>query len=465
MPSQHDQPVRPRTLANPAILALGLALVACAGPREAAPLPPPVRLSIERFLGTPFSGPRMAAPQAASAATEAVDSESEGDAGTNATPWTARARFGLLVEPPPADLEPLAAQATLVTDSGVARPIRGVPRGLAAARIAAGFDDGSGELEEASPARGRGSDDLRAGVRWLGAVEAPLSESTTTALTLWSVDSGKALAGVEYFAGDGRAPTWALFAPNASAAEDRLHFTQAPMDEADPALIFAPLPAGLGFGTVVIETVLRSEPAAEEAAQLAVTIAREIPIRPRTDLELANLLAELGDDRSRPALALLSVSVDAPTTADLALVADDALLQKIGSAAKLEAAGSVDRAHLALVLERASLLSLAELKGSKGLERPLEAVILRHAGELGNLPSALGGTVRAAQSHTDLLQRLASENRLLLEDPNPASRRRALQWLDRRGLAPANFDPLGARDARRDALEVDRRRRTAENGS
>ncbi|WP_145062195.1 hypothetical protein [Engelhardtia mirabilis] len=455
MQPQPGAPTRVR--ANPACLALGLALVGCASPFARPATPGPMRITLDRHLGTPISGPRAAEAERANA-----------DPEQDQASWIASVRFGLLAGSPPAQLPPLASEANLVTDSGLAQPIRGVPQGLAAARLGSTMGD-----TEVDPAA---TDGILADVVWLGSLEGALLPSTTSTLTLSCAESGLVLAGIEYSVAEGQPPTWALFAPNASAAEDRLHFADAPTDEDHPALIFAPMPQGSTFGTVVIETLLHTPQSGSVTVDHGALGTTQVSVRQRSELELGSLVGLLGGESTRSALALLTETVDAPATADLALIGDDELLGAIGTAAREEAtgpmnggaieagtvgSGPLDGERLALALERATLSALASAQSAEGLDDSLEALLLRHAGEMGHLPSALTEVLRASTTIAGLRERLVSENRLLLEDPDPAARMRAMRWLSLRGRAPEGFEPLADRDARRAALAQDLERRTA----
>ena len=95
-----------------------------------------------------------------------------------------------------------------------------------------------------------------------------------------------------------------------------------------------------------------------------------------------------------------------------------------------------------------------EAPRTRGERATLEGLILRHAGEAGRFPRLLEGLLTISVDTADYNLRLVAENRLFLEDSSPAARVRSYDWLKARGYAPANFDPLGTKGARRAALEA-----------
>ena len=76
---------------------------------------------------------------------------------------------------------------------------------------------------------------------------------------------------------------------------------------------------------------------------------------------------------------------------------------------------------------------------------PLQAVLTDFAGEAGRHTGAMEDISRKLSGRADLESRMIAENRIYLEDSSPASRVRAFDWLQMRGQAPANFDPLAKR--------------------
>lgn len=173
-------------------------------------------------------------------------------------------------------------------------------------------------------------------------------------------------------------------------------------------------------------------------------------------IELALRALEDGG-RRRAALLFLAAESGAELCADMALDADDSLLQAATTAlaAQLPDAArlAADGATLGWALERGCAQFLAERASTQPLEVELRAAVGRRTGELGRSPAALLDVVLAARSLEDFHARLVVENRVLLEDNHPAARVRAYDWLAARGAAPEGYDPLADETEREAALE------------
>jgi len=83
----------------------------------------------------------------------------------------------------------------------------------------------------------------------------------------------------------------------------------------------------------------------------------------------------------------------------------------------------------------------------------LAATFSARFGEVGLDPSTVAELATASGSREDFQTRLQAEHILLLEDTSPAARVRAFDWMRANGVAPADYDPLGSRAARRAAIE------------
>jgi hypothetical protein len=105
------------------------------------------------------------------------------------------------------------------------------------------------------------------------------------------------------------------------------------------------------------------------------------------------------------------------------------------------------------LLDRTCLLQLTAILGDNKLPPELASVLARYAGEAGRNPSSMDQVLKGATGSADLRSRLVAENLVLLEDSSPSSRVRALDWLAQQGRAPAGYDPLAPPRARREALE------------
>lgn len=157
----------------------------------------------------------------------------------------------------------------------------------------------------------------------------------------------------------------------------------------------------------------------------------------------------------RPALVFLASQAGAPTAHDVAWLADEkflgACVQRVLDA-RDDSEGTPAREQTAWRLERACYRELAAQFGNGTLAPELVSVLFRGAGELGRYPGLLDDVLVACQSQEELLERLKQENRLFLDDRNPASRVRAFDWLDAQGWAPQGYDPLASREERRAIL-------------
>lgn len=140
----------------------------------------------------------------------------------------------------------------------------------------------------------------------------------------------------------------------------------------------------------------------------------------------------------------LALAASAPDLAEFAALAQ----QRLGAdPAILSEAGSTG-----LALERLALEITLRWASEGRLADELEAALWLHGGELGRFPSTWLELARDAGSIADLERAIVQENLGFLEDPTPTARVRAFDFLTKRGLAPAGFDPLASREARRQAL-------------
>jgi hypothetical protein len=168
----------------------------------------------------------------------------------------------------------------------------------------------------------------------------------------------------------------------------------------------------------------------------------------------------------RAALVFLSSQTAAHICEDTALVADDAILEKLANNIAQQAATSADphtTSALSWILDRAAfnLLVLGDAPGNGSPQGPaaaplppeLRAVLTVYAGEPARHPGSLDDIAHQAKGRQDLENRLTAENLVFLTDASPASRVRAFDWLKARGLAPTGFDPLGPGKQRREALD------------
>jgi hypothetical protein len=165
----------------------------------------------------------------------------------------------------------------------------------------------------------------------------------------------------------------------------------------------------------------------------------------------------------RVAMVYLADRTGASLCLDLALIADDDLVDQLSQA--IQNGLSQDTEHqtaqaVGWVMNRCALEILAQLLEAGESANPKakltdeeNACLTTYAGEAGRHSSSMEGILRGVASQADLDNRLLAENMIYLEDSSPASRVRAFDWLKARSNAPAGYDPLGTARDRRTALE------------
>ncbi|MBN2489769.1 MAG: hypothetical protein JXQ29_02845 [Planctomycetes bacterium] len=162
----------------------------------------------------------------------------------------------------------------------------------------------------------------------------------------------------------------------------------------------------------------------------------------------------------RSALAFLGDFTGACLVEDVALVLDDWVLERIGTAVldRLSAGENgelccpADPRALGWCLQQVTGEVLCTVVRERRPPPEVEGLVARCAGEVGREPGRLGAIFERADGPEALERMLVQANLLSLEDPAPAARIRAYDWLLRRGAAPAGYDPLASRKARQEAL-------------
>lgn len=250
---------------------------------------------------------------------------------------------------------------------------------------------------------------------------------------------------------------------------------------ADAPFVFAwprPLPGG-SDGAIAL--LLQFEPSdaaanADALAQLqqqagAVQQAAAARIEPPTQQYLQQqrrlqaVQALQQPDVRRRALLQLAQEAGAGLVADLTLSADDDLLAATVAAVGADAdLAALPTAQLALALERAGYRALLPHLDQDDADPVLLAVLYAHAGAVGGDRNALQSMVERAADPAQLRQLLVQENLAFLYEDDPARMVAAFDWLQTQGLAPAGFDPLADRSARRAALRAHEQAATAEQG-
>jgi hypothetical protein len=191
------------------------------------------------------------------------------------------------------------------------------------------------------------------------------------------------------------------------------------------------------------------------AADLQVITSPEESLRQAALAAYCNLDPESNAEQLRAPLLYLARVGEAPLTEDLALGADLACLQAWVQGLPKEALNDQSTVqYIVWQVECAAWYSLSSRAQRGELPMGLEATLLRHAGEAARYPSGLAEGAPRALSQEAWLEHLVAENLLFLEDSNMSARVRAFDWLQRREVAPAGFDPLATREARRAALKA-----------
>ncbi len=179
---------------------------------------------------------------------------------------------------------------------------------------------------------------------------------------------------------------------------------------------------------------------------------------PLWSLGLVNGLKELDDpSRRRAALVYLADQGQARLCGDVAMLADDSLLQTIATSVKRDAPAAInagDPRQYLWVLNRSAISAMQPLLAKATLPAELLAVLTEQFGEPGRHAAAVDEIMRDTASDAELRQKLISENFIYLEDSSPAARVRALAWLAAQNLAPKGFDPLASPKQRRQALDA-----------
>jgi len=192
---------------------------------------------------------------------------------------------------------------------------------------------------------------------------------------------------------------------------------------------------------------------AEAFARCVADLARESALR---KARAANTLVASGE-RPTPDLRLLADSDQRRGTllalarAEHCPLAEDVALS--GSEELVESTASVISASDAWSIERGTLSALVAKTNEDGTPPDVAAIVARRGGAAGTSAEAFFALASQATSLETLEALLVSENTDLLEDPSPAVRVRAFEWLAARQKAPAGYAPLASAEERRAALE------------
>lgn len=158
----------------------------------------------------------------------------------------------------------------------------------------------------------------------------------------------------------------------------------------------------------------------------------------------------------RRALTHLAESTGCSLARDVALTAPQPFLGRCCEAiheALVQEARPATVADLGYSVERATYLELAQ-RLDDGLPPSVEAAMILHAGQVARNPSAVVEIFTVATTLSELPSVLAEANFIGLRHSRASARARAFDWLSRKELAPAGFDPLASATERRQALRA-----------
>ncbi len=157
----------------------------------------------------------------------------------------------------------------------------------------------------------------------------------------------------------------------------------------------------------------------------------------------------------RGALIYLSQQTESSLVENIALSGTQSVLESLSNTVMKEYSSGLykDIQTLGWMLERSAYKVLVEMLSSDKTVPELEAILVRHMGEVGRHISSLEELVAASTGREDLENRLINENLIYLEDMSPASRTRAFEWLAAINKAPDGYNPLASLKERRDVLD------------
>jgi hypothetical protein len=238
----------------------------------------------------------------------------------------------------------------------------------------------------------------------------------------------------------------------------------APVVDGDPlVLVFRSSFSGHQGGGFVLRIGVTSPPSEPQAAERHAAAVRRClddvqhaPRGPLADVEVgtgaprdAVSTLELIPYQRRTGIYLAD-RAGATLSSDLILAARDEDLIEMGTSLRERLRTVPDSAvDPSWVYDRETLSWIAEVGRQRTIPPELEAVLLRHCGEMAHFPDLLGDMVASSPDRATFDRLLLAEHVFLLEDPSPAARVRALEWLAARDSAPEGYDPLAERDERR----------------
>jgi hypothetical protein len=159
-------------------------------------------------------------------------------------------------------------------------------------------------------------------------------------------------------------------------------------------------------------------------------------------------------NNERRALIHLAEQTNASLVKDIALSGTETVVGQLSQAVINEyLSGSINNSEIVgWILERTAYSLLARLLSAEQATPELEAILIRHTGQVGRNVSTLEELIASSNTIEELQRYFVRENFIFLEDISPAARTRAFDWLSARGKAPDGYDPLSPLKQRRDVL-------------
>jgi len=187
--------------------------------------------------------------------------------------------------------------------------------------------------------------------------------------------------------------------------------------------------------------------------------ARDSILHGKPDIKWAGLedsiQSLLSPNNERRALIHLAQQTNAPLVKDIALSGTEIVVGQLSQAVTNEyLSGSINNSEMVgWVLEKTAYSLLARLLSTEQANPELEAILIRHTGQVGRNVSTLEELIASSNTIEELQSYFVRENLIFLEDISPAARTRAFDWLSARGKAPDGYDPLSPLKKRRDVLK------------
>lgn len=507
---------RPRVATVWKVLSIALLSSCSTAPEPPTRLEPPrVTPRVSLFWGSSLSGP-LPAPVVATvepAGVEAATTSGEGPAQQEpgpGSPLLVRVEWFALDTPPPGELQPLEAEAEIVTVSRQAEVVESTPWLTAGGRLA--HSEAAMKLA-ARLADGRAGPPVSLAVA-LAEEHGWIPPYATARFSLSEEDTGGdaprcleiqvehqrpqtasgdnsilrvalVVEGAPRANGDGtqdefqdeidtNEPT-AESAPPAHGASQREVLVLRPTDQAtsSPMAIVAPSPFVTGDAVSIVALVhFAAKPekagfstavlqAAHEQADVDLAPAVEVSAPPTPAAApvawqgLTSAFVGLRDrQRQRRALVFLADATGASFASDMGLTASDEIVNTLCQAivGGLETRRLAGPEELGWIIEQAAVRGAVKLGTLRDMPPELDGLLAVHFGQVGRDLALLEELATAMPERDQFVARVLTENTIYLEDHSPAARVRAFDWLSAQGLAPPNYAPFAPLKERRKAL-------------